>query len=589
MSPAAGARARDMRYEPDERPPLALSAGLGLQLVLITIAGVVLTPAVVIQASGWSESYVPWAAFAALAVSGATTVLQAVRVGRVGAGYVLLMGTSGVFIAVCVTALAEGGPPLMATLVVVSSLLQFAFAARLAWFRRIVTPTVAGCVLMLISVTVMPIAFSVLDNTPEGAAPLAGPVCAAVTLVVLAAVALRSTGMWRLWAPVAGIAAGCVAAAAFGLYDMQRVAAAPWAGLPQGSWPGLDLSFGPAFWALLPAFLLATAINAIETVGDSVAIQRVSWRSPRAADFRAVQGAAAADGIGNLLSGLAGTVPNTTYSSSISVTEITRVGSRTVGVCAGVAFLAFAFLPKATALLLAIPGPVVAAYIMVLMALLFMLGARLVVQSGAGFRGAMIAGVSFWIGIGFQNREVFADRLGEWWGALLGNGMLTGGLAALLMTAFLEFSGPRRQRLETALGAAALPQVAGFLDRFASRAGWSDAMAGRLRAVGEETLHTLADRRTAGEAASERRMLLTIRRDGAAAELEFVAAPGDGNLEDRMALLGEPDAEVPLDHEISLRLLRHYASSVRHQQYHDTDIVTVRVDAPPHAAPAAPG
>jgi len=35
-----------------------------------------------------------------------------------------------------------------------------------------------------------------------------------------------------------------------------------------------------------------------------------------------------------------------------------------------------------------------------------------------------------------------------------------------------------------------------------------------------------------------------------------------------------------MEREVSLRLLRHIASSVRHQQFHDTDILTVRVDAP---------
>ncbi len=47
-----------------------------------------------------------------------------------------------------------------------------------------------------------------------------------------------------------------------------------------------------------------------------------------------------------------------------------------------------------------------------------------------------------------------------------------------------------------------------------------------------------------------------------------------------LALLGERAEEVPAEREVSLRLLRHIASSVHHQQYHDTDIVTVRVDAP---------
>ena len=46
-----------------------------------------------------------------------------------------------------------------------------------------------------------------------------------------------------------------------------------------------------------------------------------------------------------------------------------------------------------------------------------------------------------------------------------------------------------------------------------------------------------------------------------------------------MALLSERAADTPVEQELSLRLLRHYASSVRHQQFHDTDVVTVRVES----------
>ena len=73
------------------------------------------------------------------------------------------------------------------------------------------------------------------------------------------------------------------------------------------------------------------------------------------------------------------------------------------------------------------------------------------------------------------------------------------------------------------------------------------------------------------------RLLLIARGGREAAELEFIAAPGEENLEDRMVLLAERGG-APAEHEISLRLLRHYASSVRHQQYHGTDIVTIRVE-----------
>jgi hypothetical protein len=62
--------------------------------------------------------------------------------------------------------------------------------------------------------------------------------------------------------------------------------------------------------------------------------------------------------------------------------------------------------------------------------------------------------------------------------------------------------------------------------------------------------------------------------------MEFVAAGGEGNIEDRLALIEDQHASDPVEHEISLRLLRHMASSVRHQQYHDVDILSVRVERP---------
>ena len=583
MAQTAPGALRDVRYEPDEQPPAALALGLGFQFAMLAVAGIVLTPAIVVRAAGGGDAFLSWATFAALAISGVTTVLQAVRVGRVGSGHVLLMGTSAAFIAVCVTAITEGGPGLLATLVTVSALFQFALSARLSLLRRLLTPTVCGTVIMLIPVTLMPIMFGLLTDVPAGSAPAAAPVSATATLVVTVLVTLRAAGVWRLWAPVIGIGTGCAVASVFGLYEVQRIAAASWVGLPAGGWPGFNLDFGVAFWSLLPAFAFVTLIGAIETIGDSVAIQRVSRRKARAIDFRVVQGAVAADGVGNLLSGLAGTVPNTTYSSSVSVTEITGVAARSVGVCIGVLFVGLAFLPKFMALILAIPGPVAGAYTIVLMATLFVLGMKVIVEDGVDYRKGVVAGVGFWIGLGFQNELIFADSLGVF-GGLLGNGMTSGGLAAMLMTLFLELSRPRWQRVRTPLSVDAYPAIDTFLGKFAASRGWSKAMSERLRAVGEETLLALIrkDEQEAGQ--PERHVHLVARSDGRAAELEFVAAAAESNIEDQMALLGERAAGEPVDLEVSLRLLRHYASSVRHQQYHDTDVVTVRVEPPSQSA-----
>ena len=430
--------------------------------------------------------------FAALIVSGVTTVLQAVRVGRDGAGHVLIMGTSGAFIAVCVAALVKGGPATMASLIVVSSLFQFALAARLSLLRRIFTPVVAGTVIMLIAATVMPIVFGSLTDVPEGTSRAAAPVASAATLAVVAGLVLRAPPALRLWSPVIGIAVGCAVSVPFGLFDFQPIFDAAWVGAPFGSWPGFDVTPGVEFWALLPAFVVVTLVGAIETIGDGVAIQRVSQRRPRATDLRVVQGALNADGVGNLLSGILGTLPNTTYSSSISLAEVTGIGARRVGIIIGAIFVVLAFFPKVAALLIAIPPPVVAAYITVLLGLLFVQGMKIIIQDGVDHRKAAVAGLAFWIEVGFQNQWIFPDLLGEGFlSVLLGNGMTSGALVAVIMMVFMELTGPRRRRLNVVLDAEALLKLSKFLREFASRARWDSASTDRLLLVGEETLTSL--------------------------------------------------------------------------------------------------
>ena len=572
---AAAGPESSVRYQPDERPPEALALGLGLQMAILQVAGIVLTPAIVIRAAGLGEPYLSWAVFAALVVSGLSTMLQAHRIGRFGAGHVLLMGTSGAFIAISAAALREGGPALLAILVLVSSIFQFGLAFRLAWLRRVITPTVAGIVIMLIAATVMPILFPLLSQVPEGAPAFAAPLSAGAALAVFAGLALRGRGVLRLWAPLIGVVAGSTVGALTGIFDFESVRSAGWVGIP-GGWPGLDLSFGASFWVLLPAFIFVTLIGAIETIGDSIAIQRVSWRKPRAPDYRVVAGAVAADGVGNLLSGVLGTVPNTTYSNSISMTELTGVASRRVGVWIGVSFLGLAVFPKAAALFLAIPGPVVGAFGMALIGILFSLGMHMVVKDGMNLQKAVIVGLSFWVGSGFQNGAIFPEQLQGFSASLLGNGMTAGGLMAILLMIFVNLTGARPRRLDTPLDLSAGTRIEDFLTRQAQKRGWDESSTARLVAAGEEALLTLVAAGGPGDGGA-RQLRLTSRTARRSAELEFVAAAGGVNIEDRMTMLGDRP-EVPDESEISLRLLRHYASSVRHQKYPDVDIVTVEVD-----------
>ena len=574
---AASTVNENVRYEPNESPPLPIAAGAAAQATILMVTPIVLTVVIVMRIADQPQSLIVWGAFGALLVSGLTTILQAAGLGRFGSGHVLLMGTSGAFIAVCIAALTTAGPATMASLIVVSSLFQFLLAARLSVLRRIFTPVVTGTVIMLIAATVFPVVFGSLTDVPEGTHVGAAPLAAGITLVVVAGLVLRGPPKLRLWSPVIGIVIGCLVGVPFGIYDIQPILDAPWFGVPFGSWPGLDVTPDHKFWALLPAFIIVTLVGAIETVGDGVAIQRVSQRRQRATDFRVVQGALNADGTGNLLSGLVGTLPNTTYSTSISLAEVTGIGSRRVGIIIGALIALVAFFPKVAAVVIAIPTPVAAAYITVLLGLLFVQGMKIVIQEGVDHRNAVVAGVAFWTGAGFQNQWIFGDLLGEGFLAvLLGNGMTSGAIAAIIMMVFLEATAPRRRRLNIPINEEALGKLTEFLTQFASRARWNEESTNRLVLVGEETLNSISEGEHGNYNGDSRKLRVTIRHSGSGAELEFVSASEGENLEDQLTYLNEP-TDVTDVREISFRLLRHYASSVRHQKYHGVDVVSVDV------------
>ncbi|MYD78197.1 MAG: hypothetical protein F4239_04690 [Gammaproteobacteria bacterium] len=568
-----------LRYQSDEKPSITLVLGLGLQLTTLSVSATILITTLVMRAGGQSEAYLAWAVFAAVVIGGACSVLQTIRFGRFGTGHVLMMGSSVVFIAVGIQALSVGGPSLFATLVVAAAIFQFLISHKLAQFRRLFTPTVSGTVLMLIPVSVMPAVFKLLEDVPQDSSTLGAPLSAILTVVVIGGITLKSNSTLRLWAPVIGIIVGSLVAATFGLYDTTRVLESAWIGLPEFMWPGISLEFDKAFWALFPAFLLAAMISAIRTMSGAVAIQSIAWRKPKAVDYRGVQGAVATDSLSNLFSGLAGTMPNTSYTTGASLAQITGVAARTVGFAAGGIFLALAFFPKVLALILAIPGPVFAAFLFVMVAILFMIGTQMVFTDGIDYRKSLIVGIAFWTGVGFQNGVIFPEIFSNFAHGFLNDGMTSGALVAIILTLFMKMTEPRSRQMKTVLELSALSDLTKFAEKFATANNRDESKVNHLNAVVEEVLLTLLEQKT-GKESDIQQLILRAKKDGKNVVLEFITTPGEGeNLEDKVALLSEQAEQHPMEENLSLRVLQHLSTRVRHQKYSDVDIITVRVES----------
>ncbi len=574
----AGSADQPIRFEPEEACPPATALVVGFQGAALILAPTVLNVAVAIRSSGLDDTYLTWSVFAALLITAAITALQAFQFWRFGAGHVVLTCPAALFIGIMVATISAAGPSTFASLVIVCCVIQVALAWWLPTLRRIFTPVVTGTVTMLIAVSVLPIAFDSVQDLPAGAPPVSGPAIAGVTLLASVIVTLRATGVWRLAGPFISILAGSAVAAAFGLIDGERIASAGWFGIPE--LPPLSFDFPPSreFWALLPSFAILTLVIGIKTISDGVAIQQGSRRRPRAIDFRQIQGMVSANGIGMFFAGIAGTLPPMAYSSfSLSLINLTGVAARRVGIGVAIVIVLLALFSKLAAVLLTIPGPVLGAYLMLAMGMLFVSGLQTILRDGLDPRRALVVALASALGLGLHNHSIIQDLFGNEMGGLLGNGVTIGAAVAIGMTFLLESLGSRRSRLLVTLDTASLPAIDEFLLRVATRLGWNEPSTLRLRAAGEETLATIQMREDYAESSELPRLIVNARPQGTMVELEFVATTRQENVEDQLAYLSD-EAAVPTFDEISLRLLRYHASAVRHQKFHGVDIVTVQVE-----------
>ncbi len=538
--------------------------------------------ALVVRASDESDAYLGWVIFTALAVSGASMILYAMRFRHLGMGRLIVANFNVPFLAVCALALQAGGPSLLASLMVTSTLAQFVLTLRLASLRRVFTSTVSGVVVMLVAVSAVPYIVSSTVVVPEGVSTTLFLAPGLVALIVGVVISLHGTSLWRMWILPIMVVAGVIAAAPLGFYDIGPVIDAPWVSLPGFGWPGLDLSFDGDFWALLPVFVFVNLTAFMKAVGDLSVIYRASYRKPTALDYRSVQGGLNMYGIGTLSSGLLGTIP---VAAPWAVTAVyigfTGVAAKSVGIYLGLMTIAVAPFSKFLAILVAVPSPVVSAVYVIIFGLLFVEGAK-TVFSGL-FAGQVdqkkstITGISMVLGL---SAGIFSGLTEGVTSQLVGNTIVVGGIAAIGMTLFNELSSFRIRRLRVDLSESSLPAVDDFLSQFADKHSWTESGKNRLRLVGEEVVLSLLQEENGGEAEQNRRLVATIRPESGSAELEIVVASDDavqGNIENRMAYLDEGQA-LEDDRGMSVRILRQYASSVQHRQYHGIDIISCRVE-----------
>lgn len=251
---------------------------------------------------------------------------------------------------------------------------QVVRVAGTRWLDVVFPPAAMGAIVAVIGLELAPVATSMAGLTGDGAAQPGRGTAVAVAMVTLAVTVLGSVlfrGFLGVIPVLVGVVAGYGAALAAGIVDLSAVAAAPWLEVPTLYAP----TFSPqAILMILPAGLVVLA----EHVGHLVVTGNVVGR-----DFVKDPGlhrSLLGDGLSNVLSGLAGATPNTTYGENIGVLAITRVFSTWVIGGAAVLAIVISFVGKLAAAIRSIPTPVMGGVCILLFGVIAAAGIRMLVE-----------------------------------------------------------------------------------------------------------------------------------------------------------------------------------------------------------------
>ncbi|WP_049105131.1 solute carrier family 23 protein, partial [Burkholderia cenocepacia] len=160
----AAESARDLVYGPNDRPAPMVAFVAALQHLLAIIVPIVTPGLLICQALGVSSRDTTLIVSMSLVISGIATFVQCKRFGPLGAGLLIVQGTSFNFVGPLIAGgslMVKQGTPVetvMAAIfgvVIAGSFVEMGVSRILPFVKRLITPLVTGIVVLLIGLTLI--------------------------------------------------------------------------------------------------------------------------------------------------------------------------------------------------------------------------------------------------------------------------------------------------------------------------------------------------------------------------------------------------------------------------------------------------
>lgn len=253
------------------------------------------------------------------------------------------------------------------------------------WIDVVFPPAAMGAIVALIGLELIPVASGMAGLTPKNpgdATWVANPTTITISLVTLGVTLLGAVlfrGFPKIIHILIGIVVGYGLAGYLGEVKVASISNAQWLSMPTITTPQWDVS---AILTIIPAALVVI----VEHIGHLLVTSNIVGKD-LAKDpglHRSLMG----NGISTIFSGFLGSTPNTTYGENIGVMALTKVYSIFVIGGAAVIAIVLSFFGKFSAIISAIPEPVMGGVSLLLFGVIAASGLRILVEQKVDYSKA---------------------------------------------------------------------------------------------------------------------------------------------------------------------------------------------------------
>lgn len=368
---------------------------LAIQHVCAMFGATILVPIVVNTTAGADILSIP----VALVSSGLGTLIYLICTRNRSPVY---LGSSFAFIAPMIAGYAIGGTGSVFTALMVVGIVYVIISLIIrvtgpGWINKLLPPVVVGPMIMVIGLSLAPTAISEI-GLDLAVVPWESLLVAFISFLVTALVAVRGKGILQVIPFLVGIIVGYIVAALLGMVDFSAAMTANVIEIPKFYLPFMNYNLN--FAAILTIVPIAL-VTMVEHVGDHKVLSEIIGRD--LIEDPGLQRTLLGDGLATFLAAFLGGPANTTYGENTSVVGMTRVASTYVIGLAAIIAIIFAFSGHLTALLTAIPQPVLGGISVLLYGFICVNGLKILIHNQVDFnntKNVVIAATMLVLGLG---------------------------------------------------------------------------------------------------------------------------------------------------------------------------------------------